>query len=83
VAREVNSPGAVNNYRLFQDPPRFPGASTVHSSLIPRINKPAGLAHRLIDRRYRMKQHLILLPLMIVMIATKVKVIIKIIVHMR
>jgi hypothetical protein len=50
VAREVNSPDAVNNYRLFQDPPPFAGASTLHSSLTPRINKPAGIgppAHRL------------------------------------
>jgi len=48
-----------------------------------RIEKPAGLARRLIDWRYRMKPHLILLPLMIVMILMKVKVIIKIIVNKR
>jgi hypothetical protein len=63
--------------------PSLPGVSTFHSSLTSRINKPAGQAHRLIDWRCRMHEHLILLPLMIVMIATKVKVIIKIIVHKR
>jgi hypothetical protein len=64
--------------------PRASGlSSTVHSSMAARIEKPAGLARRLIDWRYRMKPHLILLPLMIVMILMKVKVIIKIIVNKR
>jgi lipopolysaccharide/colanic/teichoic acid biosynthesis glycosyltransferase len=59
------------------------GVSTIHSSLAARIEKPAGMARRLIDWRYRMKQHLILLPLMIVIIVIEVKFVIKVIVKKR
>jgi hypothetical protein len=51
--------------------------------LAARIEKPAGMARRLIDWRYRMKQHLILLPLMIVIIVIEVKFVIKVIVKKR
>jgi len=57
--------------------------STLPSRLRPRIEKPAGSARRLIDWRCKMGKRLILLPLMIVVIVIKVKVIAKIIVKKR
>jgi lipopolysaccharide/colanic/teichoic acid biosynthesis glycosyltransferase len=50
---------------------------------LPESKSRREMARRLIDWRYRMKQHLILLPLMIVIIVIEVKFVIKVIVKKR
>jgi hypothetical protein len=52
-------------------------ASTIRSHVAVKTEKPAGLARRLINRRYKMHEHLSLLLLIVVILIIKVKIIIK------
>ena len=53
----------------------FRTASRVHSYLGPKTGKPAGIVPPANRRRYEMKQHLIFLPLIVMILEVKVKII--------
>jgi hypothetical protein len=78
----MRPPRHAHHKRHFHGPSPEPRQQIIHR-LLPGIEKPAEWVRRLIDWRRRMKEHLILLPPMIVILMTKVKVIIKIVIKKR
>ena len=53
----------------------FRTVSRVHSHLGPKTGKPARIVPPASRRRYEMKQHLIFLPLIVMILEVKVKII--------